>query len=113
MAKGSISKFKEDLHFIKDNTNKDEVYTREGLDTISVIPMINKANKEGEEEIYFSSDFEKKEAFEKAKHELSIRKSKKFKYRIEKDSKGFNYIDADYNYEVGLTFSSNNQIVTL
>jgi CRISPR-associated endonuclease/helicase Cas3 len=101
------------LHFIKDNTNRDEVYTREGLDTISVIPMINQENREGKEEIYYSQDFEKKEAFEKAKHELSVRKSKKFKYRIEKDSKGFNYIDADYNYEIGLIFSSNNQIVTL
>ena len=97
----------------KNNTNKDEVYTREGLDTISVIPIKNQANKVGKEEIYYSPDFEKKEAFEKAKHELSVRKSKKYKYRIEKDSKGFNYIDADYSYEIGLTFSSNNQIVTL
>lgn len=103
-GKRKYNEIQRNLHYIKDNINKDDVYTREGLDTISVIPMINQANKEGEEEEYWYSEFKNKQAFEKAKHELSVRKSKKFKYRIEKDGKGFNYIDADYNYEVGLVF---------
>lgn len=101
-GKRKYNEIQRNLHFIKDNINKDDVYTREGLDTISVIPMVNHANKEGEKEIYWSSDFKKKEAFEKAKHELSVRKSKQYKFRIERDEKGFNYIDADYDYEVGL-----------
>ncbi len=93
------------LHYIKDNENKDQVYTREGLDTISVIPQKNQANKEGEEENYYSStEFKDKPAFEKAKYEISIRKSKRFSHRIEPDEKGFNYIDAEYSYEFGLVF---------
>jgi len=101
-GKRKYNEIQRNLHFIKDNINKDDVYTREGLDTISVIPMVNHANKEGEKEIYWPSNFKNKDAFEKAKHELSVRKSKKFKYWIERDEKGFNYIDADYDYEVGL-----------
>jgi CRISPR-associated endonuclease/helicase Cas3 len=114
--KDGIKKYLEiqrNLHFIKDNVNKDEVYTREGLDTISVIPMINSSNKYGEEEVYWSKEFKDKHTKEKAKYELSVRKSKRFKYRIEKDEKGFNYIDADYNYEVGLQFSKNEKSVFL
>ena len=107
--------FNLNLHFIKDNVNKDEVYTREGLDTISVIPMINSENKQGEEEIYWSSEFKNRKVFEKAKYELSIRKSKQFKYKIEKDQDGFNYIGVYYDYEIGLSFmnSFNNQPIFL
>lgn len=112
-GKRKYNEIQRNLHYVKDNINKDDVYTREGLDTISVIPMINLANKEGEEEIYFSTDFNKKQTFEKAKHELSVRRSKQYKYRIEKDGKGFNYIDADYNYEVGLVFPKNKESIFL
>jgi len=107
-----LRKYKEvqqNLHYVKDNTNRDEVYTREGLDTISVIPMINQANKFGEEEIYFSPKFFRQKTFEKAKHELSIRSSKRFKHRIEHDNFGFSYIDANYCYEYGLTYSKSEQ----
>ena len=98
------SEIQRNLHFIKDNVNKDEVYTREGLDAISVIPMINRANKCGEEEVYWSAEFKNKPAIEKANHELSVRKSKRFSFPILKDDKGFNYIDAKYTYETGLQF---------
>lgn len=101
------------LHFIKDNINRDEVYTREGLDTISVIPMVNQANKEGKEEIYWTQEFKSNNAMEKAKHELSVRKTKRFSSQILPDDKGFNYIDADYSYELGLTFPSKNLIVPI
>ncbi|MGV8134348.1 MAG: CRISPR-associated helicase Cas3' [Mangrovibacterium sp.] len=101
------------LHFIKDNVNRDEVYTREGLDTISVIPMINKANKDGKEEIYWTQEFKNNNAMEKARHELSVRKAKRFSCQILPDDKGFNYIDAYYSYELGLTFSSGNLIVPI
>lgn len=98
------SEIQMNLHFIKDNVNKDEVYTREGLNTISVIPMINKANKCGKEEVYWSVEFMNKPAIDKANHELSVIKSKQFSFSIMKDDKGFNYIDAEYTYETGLLF---------
>ncbi len=92
------------LHFIKDNVNKDEVYTREGLDTISVIPMINHANKYGEKEVYWSSEFKDKSTMEKQSMNCQCEGQKKFSYLIEKDDSGFSYIDAYYTYETGLTF---------
>lgn len=104
------SEIQRNLHYIKDNVNKDEVYTREGLDTISVIPMINKANKYGKKEVYWSAEFKNKPAMEKAKHELSVRKSKQFSFPIFKDDKGFYYIDAEYSYEFGMVFKQVNQI---
>lgn len=83
------------LHYVKDNLNKDEVYTREGLDTISVIPAM------------FYESLHNSPIEEKLKHELSVRSSKQFSFRIIKDSKNFQYIEADYDYDKGLVFSSN------
>lgn len=80
-------------HFIKDNLSKDEVYTREGLDTINVIPSCF------EEEI-IDAPIE-----EKTKYELSVRRSKQFSNQIYHDSKdNFKFIDAYYDYECGLQF---------
>lgn len=93
-----------DLNYIKDLVSSDEVFTREGLDTISVIPMINSSNENQEKELYFIKDFFKKLPMEKSKYELSIRKSKKYSHTISQDEFGFNYIDAEYDFETGLKF---------
>lgn len=85
------------LSYIKDNTGNDETYTREGLDTINVIPEA------------FKQALEKASIEEKAKHELSVRRSKGYKFKIsEPDSHGFRYIDCIYDSpaipETGLRF---------
>jgi CRISPR-associated endonuclease/helicase Cas3 len=72
--------------YIKDNSGDDETYTREGLDTVNVIPEV------------FKHDLENAPVNEKAKHELSVRKSKGFKYKISApDNHGFRYIDCIYD----------------
>jgi CRISPR-associated endonuclease/helicase Cas3 len=88
---------KDNLSYIKDNLGNDETYTREGLDTIVVIPEV------------FKTYLERKSIEEKAKHELSVRKSKSYKFNIsEADKHGFRYIDCFYdspdNPETGLRF---------
>lgn len=82
------------LHFIKDNTEQDKVFTREGLDSINVIPAIF------EEKLYGAS------AEEKTKYELSIRRTKKYsaKYYHDKKHNWFTYIEADYDFDTGLKF---------
>ncbi len=84
------------LHFIKDNTEQDKVFTREGLDSVNVIPA------KFEEELYDLS------AEEKTKYELSIRRTKKYGTRHYQDKKHswFTYIEADYNSETGLKFKA-------
>jgi CRISPR-associated endonuclease/helicase Cas3 len=94
-----------DMDYIKDLVSSDEVFTREGLDTISVIPMINSSNENGEEEPYFIKEFFKKLPMEKSRYELSIRRKKKFTHRIESDEFGSQYIDAKYDFEIGLKFN--------
>jgi CRISPR-associated endonuclease/helicase Cas3 len=80
-------------HFVKDNLNADEVYTREGLDTINVIPDC------------FEGELGDAPIEEKAKHELSVRKSKEYKIEVYWDKRRqFRYIKADYSYEKGLEF---------
>lgn len=105
------SEIQKRLHFIKDNPNCDDVYTREGLDTISVIPMINDANKEGKREIYWTEEFKNKSPLEKARYELSIRKSKKYSHKVVKDYQGYNYIDAQYSYELGMVFQPQMNVI--
>ncbi len=82
------------LHFIKDNTEPDKVFTREGLDSINVIPA------------EFEEELQSKSAEVKTKYELSIRRTKKYsaKYHHDKKHNWFTYIDADYNKETGLKF---------
>lgn len=82
------------LHFIKDNTEQDKVFTREGLDSINVIPA------KFEEQLYSAS------AELKTKYELSIRRTKKYsaKYYHDKKHHWFTYVDADYDFDTGLKF---------
>ena len=88
-------KIYENLHYIKDNLNKDEVYTREGLDTINVIPDC------------FYEGLRAESIEIRAKHELSVRKSKECSFEITKDNDGFRYINAYYNYDTGLSYDKN------
>lgn len=81
-------------HFVKDNTEYDKVYTREGLDTVSVIPS----------EFYEKLRLENFNPIEMAKHELNIRIKKlyslksKFSYHKEKY---FQFLGCKYSYKVG------------
>lgn len=101
-GKKSYLEVQKNLHFIKDNIELDKVYTREGLDTINVIPACFEPKL---------SDMTKEE---KTKYELSVRKSKKFIVRVypDKNHNWFNYIDTPYDSETGLKFTKKNKSET-
>ncbi len=84
------------LHFIKDNTGLQESYTREGLDTETIIP----------EKFYESLQGAKQEV--KHKHEVSVRKSKVKWATLRKDPEHewFKYLDCYYDSETGLKFKT-------
>lgn len=85
-------------HFIKDNTEISEIFTREGLDSINVIPA------------RFEEELRGKSEEEKSKHELSIRRTKQYKFNRYPDKKHswFLYLDCDYDSETGLKFKKTN-----
>lgn len=72
----------------------EQVFTREGLDTVSVIPAQYQAELSG------------KSVLDKSKHEVSIRNFRFKSGRKEKDNKHnwFNYFDCDYDINRGLQF---------
>lgn len=84
-------------HFVKDNTERDEVYTREGLDSVNIIPS------------KFYERLKDTSPMEKAEHELSIRNKKlktlehKGEFSILKED-WYIYLGCKYNYEVGLEY---------
>lgn len=80
-------------YFLKDLSTDEKVFTREGLDTISVIP-----NKY-EECLYNTKD---KDLL--SDHELSISKRRSQSAKITKGPFDFKFIDANYDFEKGLTF---------
>ena len=100
-------------HYVKDNNAKEDIYTRAGLDTISVIPMTNSLNEKQQQEQYFTKEFFEKLPMEKSKYELSIRRKKQFTHKVLPDEFGFNYIDAKYDFETGLKFKQKDDSVTL
>jgi len=103
-GKKAYRETQEKLHFIKDNTEQDKVFTREGLDSINVIPS------KFEEELHGAS------AEMKTKYELSIRRTKKYLAKFYQDKKHnwFTYIDCDYDFETGLKFKKKeNEIHTM
>lgn len=92
------------LHFIKDNTESDKIFTREGLDVVNVIPA------------KFEEELNGATAESKTKYELSIRRTKKYTAKFYQDKKHnwFTYIDADYDFETGLKFKNKeNKIHTM
>lgn len=86
---------KENLHYIKDNVGLPDIYTREGLDSVSVIP------------IHFKKSLKTGSDIEKSLHEVSISKKKLWMGRKEQD-KWFTYFDCEYDYETGLKFLKKN-----
>lgn len=92
-AYGDIQKH---LHFIKDNTGLQESYTREGLDTESIIP----------DKFYKALQGAKQEV--KHKYEVSVRKPK-IKWATplpDPEHKWFKYLDCYYDSETGLKFKT-------
>jgi len=91
-----------DQNYILDLVSKEEVFTREGLNTVSVVPM----KIDGE---IVKDKLLGKGIIEKTKHEVSI---SRWKYNelnsneADKDSEHpwFIYVDVNYSKEIGLTF---------
>lgn len=84
-------------HFIKDNTELEEIFTREGLDSINIIPSC------------FEEELRGKSEEEKTKYELSIRRTKQYKFKRYPDKKHpwFFYLECDYDPKTGLKFKRN------
>lgn len=84
------------LHYIKDNIGLEEAYTREGLDTETVIPELFYETLQG-------ADIAKKH-----KYEVSIRRSKVKWSTPRKDPEHpwFKYYDCYYDSETGLKFKT-------
>jgi CRISPR-associated endonuclease/helicase Cas3 len=74
----------------------EEVFTREGLDTLNVIPDC------------FQEYLYEKTIMEKTKHEVSIRTSrlKNIKTTDDSEHKWFKYADVIYDFETGLQFKN-------
>jgi len=88
----------EKLKFICDNLTDDNTMTRLNMDTINVIPIRNFTTNE-----YYPETLKDKKPFEIAKHELSVRKNKEYKFRIEPHY-DYKFIDAYYDEEIGMNF---------
>jgi len=86
------------LSYIKDNSANDETMTRLNMDTINVIPVFNHTLKEN-----YQISLENASPQEIAKYELSVRKSKEHKFRIETIGY-YKFIDAYYDEEIGMDF---------
>lgn len=96
-------KYREGLHkhseiqynyrYIKDLTSDADVFTREGLDSVSVIP--------DEFEEYLSDETDK-DIF--SNHEVSIRTWRFNSGKYTKNELGFIFFKCEYDYEKGLTF---------
>ncbi len=83
-------------NFIKDLTSDEKVFTRENLDTVSVIPH------KFYEKLY---DCEDKDGL--TKYELNISRKRSFSSRLIPGPFGFKFIDANYSYKKGLVFNKN------
>ena len=87
------------LSYIMDNQADEKNMTRLNMDSINVIPMTNHTT--GENYKILLGD---KQPFEIAKYELSIRRSKEYKFRIEQWNH-YKFIDAYYDEEIGMDFN--------
>lgn len=81
-------------NFLKDLTSDEKVFTRENLDTVSVIP-----------DCYYEKLYAVKENDEFTRHELSVRKFWKAK-ALGKELNGFWFLAGEYNYETGFNLKS-------
>lgn len=85
-------------NFIKDLTSDDKVFTRENLNTISVIP-----------DCYYEKLFQSKDKDDFPKHELSVRRYWKSKAQT-KELNGYTFLAGEYNYETGFKLSNKESI---
>ncbi len=83
-----------DQNYILDLISKEEVFTREGLDTVNVIPD------------KFQEYLNNETIMEKSKHEVSISKRRfgGLKCVPDENHKWFKYVDVLYDFETGLKF---------
>lgn len=81
-----------DQSFIKDLNADDSVFTREGLDAVTVIPA------------FFEEHLHDQNISEKEKHTLSIRRKRFFQCRQNKDKDGYNYVRGEYSIQTGFKF---------
>lgn len=95
----------QDLCWLQDIAGDDEkmekAFTREGLDTVSVIPM------------KFQEELADKTADYKSYYEVSIRRNRLSQFKTIKDTNPkhyFIYIDVQYSYEKGLEFVKNKTV---
>ena len=86
------------LFFICDNSVNEDTMTRLNMDTINVIPMM------------FYEYLVDKTKKEKAQYEISIRRSRYFTAKKEKDVDGFKYVDYKYNRDIGLIFQTTSSL---
>ncbi len=89
-------RLQKDLHQIMDLESSEEVFTRENLDTVNVIPD------------RFQEKLTEATIMEKAKYEVSIRRKRLFKIKVTPDvnHKWFKYVDVAYDFETGLKFKN-------
>lgn len=85
-------------NFIKDLTTDEKVFTREGLDTISVIP-----------DCYYEELADCKDKDILSNHELTISKRRANSMKLVSGEFGFKFIDANYDDEKGMTFKDKNE----
>jgi CRISPR-associated endonuclease/helicase Cas3 len=86
-------------NFIKDLTSDDKIFTRENLNTISVIP-----------DCYYEKLSQSKDNDDFPKHELSVRSYWKSKAQS-KELNGYCFLAGEYTYETGFKLSSKESIV--
>jgi len=89
------AEIQDDQNYILDLVSKEEVFTREGLDTVNVIPL------------QFEKELSTKNIMEKTKHEVSISRSRYnsiVKRESDEKHNWFCYVDVHYDEEIGLTF---------
>jgi len=93
------------LSFIKDNSSDDKTMTRLMDETINVVPVFNHTTRDN-----YQLTLENAQPQEIAKHELSVRKSKEYKFRI-KTIGYYKFIDAYYDEGVGMDFKHISPVV--
>ena len=98
------------LSYIKDNSVDDKTMTRLNIDSINVIPICNYCNDIKKEENYMDM-LKNAKPQEIAKYELSIRKNKEYKFRIETIGY-YKFIDAYYDEEIGMDFKHKQSSIT-
>lgn len=89
-------------YFIKDLTTDEKVFTREGLDTISVIPSKFEEHLSLIQRKESLSDSDYKDLF--SNHEVSIRRTKLHYHKSNKGSFGFVFLTCEYDDITGLKF---------